>query len=230
MPASARACPERMAPASFVGRSSTRAASVLAMQSIPKLPLERDLRMGAQRLPELLQLEPGAAEGEALPPEFPAKDERLWKELIAVRERRLDPSEQRIRILRPNLMAADLDQCSAAELKGNKCRSVGSNAEITAACAALAFAQIVGQARLDIPHLAAQIRLEFEDRGAEQHIGAAADLGQSDFVIESRVSGPETMPQQLGKKGADILVPGSRTERRGEFREVGVAPERYHRR
>ena len=89
--------------------------------------------------------------------------------------------------------------------------------EVSAPSLTLPLGEIIGQSRQHVAHLAAEIGLELEHRSAEKHIGAAADLGQTNLVVERRIGCPEAVTQDVRHQRAYGLVARSRGERGDEL-------------
>jgi hypothetical protein len=131
----------------------------------------------AQSTPQLLEAGARAAENPAFAAESAPKSERVGRQLVAVGGRRLQPREERFRIIGVDLEPLDLDHCPVAQLECDEAGAVGPNPEVPAPGARLPFGKIVGQASQQVADLAAEIGLELEHRSAEKHIGTATHLG-----------------------------------------------------
>jgi hypothetical protein len=134
-----------------------RRAVGLAQETVPELALEGHLRVVAEGGPERLQVGPGAAEGEALAAEFALDRERLRRQVVPVGERGLQPGEQRLGVLGPDLVAADLGEGPVAQLERDEERAVGGDAEVAAAGLALALAQVARELGQHVAHLLAEV-------------------------------------------------------------------------
>lgn len=200
----------------------------LAQEPVPQAPLDRDLGVVAQALPERLEGGAGAGPGEALAAELAAHAQRLGRDVVTVGKRRLEPGEESVGRSRVGLVSADRDELAVAPLEGEEGRPVGGEAEIATAGPLLALGQIVGQAGLDVGPFPAQIALELDDRGAEQHVGPAADFGQADLVLDRGGVGAEGLPQQLLQQDPQPLVAGAAGEVADEVGKALAAPALVH--
>jgi hypothetical protein len=205
-----------------------RGAVGLAQQPVPQLALEHDLGMRAQLGPQALENTTGPAEAEAAAAKLALDCQRVGRQIVPIRKRRLQPGEECLGARRVRLVPADFDQCALAQLIGEERGAVGGNPEETAPCLPLPLGQIIGQPGEYVPQFLAQITLELENDRAEQRVGAAMHLGQPHLVVDFVVSDAEPVTEDFGQMCADGLVARTGRKVRHDLGKMLLSPGADH--
>lgn len=140
-------------------------------------------------------------------------------------EERFEPAQQAFGMVGFDVVATDLREGAAIERVGEQSRAIGREADSrTARCTpAAGVGQIIGHAGDDVAFFAAEIGLQFDDRGAPGDIDAAAVVDEIALMFKFAERRSKTLAQQLGDQAAKRLVAGSRGHR-PDYLGQAVAP------
>jgi hypothetical protein len=207
---------------------SLKEAISLAQQPVPQLALQHHLGMRPQLGPKAFQHAARPPEAQAASTELALDGHRIGSQIVAIRERRLQPCQQRLRLRRIGRVPADLDERALAQFLGDEGGAVDRDAEKPAPGLPFPFGQIIRQPGKHIGEFLAQIALELEHHRAEQCVGAAVDLGQPHLMIDLMISDAEAVAQYIGEVGTHRLVPWPIREVRDDLGKVLLPPGAEH--
>ena len=151
----------------------------------PQLPLEEMGGDVLQPVPQRAKSDLGLAEGDRVGAELNAHCLRVRWQRNFERERAVEPRKELAGFVGIKDRLLDHDELSAVQSEHAPQASVGRDADEWLAGLGLAVRQIVRHLALDIGPFAQEVALGFEDRPADQGVGAALDL---DALLETDVS------------------------------------------